>query len=113
MWSLSVDSVLWWTGAVVWMCVALLLIWLVIEILVGFACAVSWCHWSYRLMTLHGRKHVWRGLPKTFWRRWIELSGHRNNGDTSWSGTGGYWRGIGDWKAFPPTPAVEGSHHAD
>lgn len=96
------DAVFWWTGATVWAGVGAMLACLALEFLVGFACAVSWCHWSYRMLVAVGEQPKWRTLPKAFLRRWWELSGHRNNGDTTWTGENGYWRGIGDWKVTPP-----------
>lgn len=95
------DAVFWWTGVTVWVAIGALLAWGTTEWLIGFACAVSWCRWSYQMAAAAGARLKWRGLPQTFLRRWWEFTGYRNNGNTEWAGEHGYWRGIGDWQVKP------------
>ncbi len=103
----EMDSMFWWTGAIVWAAIAAVLVWLLFEIAVGFVCAVSWCSWSYRVMKTHGRKPNWDGLPGTFSTMWFDLIGHRNDGRTTWSGSGGYWNGIDDNKIYPASSETQ------
>ena len=102
------DAVFWWTGAFVWAAIAAVLARLVGEIAVGFACACSWCRWSYRVMKAHGRKPNWKGLPGTFFSMWFDLIGHRNNGSKTWSGSGGHWYGICDSRVYPASDDAQG-----
>jgi hypothetical protein len=101
------DAVFWWTGCAAWAGLSVVAVWFAWQVAIGLACAVSWIRWSYTLMTTHGRQPAWRSLPKTFFVRWFEFVGHRT-GETTWQGEGGYWRGIGAWKVWPPNAIAQG-----
>lgn len=94
------DDFLWWTGALFWSALAVPAIYLVVEVIFGFAAAVSWCRWSYCVMRAYGDSVPWRKLPETFFCRWWELTGRRK-GQDAFHGPGGSWRGIGDWTVHP------------
>lgn len=92
------DTLFHYTGMAVWFAIALLGLWLAIEISVGFATTVSWARWTYLGAKKHGRKLYWHRFPDTFLREWFGFIGYRNRGNFTLSrGDGGVWRGIGDW----------------
>lgn len=82
--------------------------WLLVEIAVGFANAVSYCRFNLASMRLHGRTPRWRRLPASFCRLWVEYIGYRNRGAYQvTTGSGDVWRGIGDWTLCPPAQWVQ------
>ena len=92
------DTLFHYTGMTVWAVIALMGLWLAIEIIVGFGTAVSWTRWTYRGARKHGRKLRWHRFPDSFARQWFEFVGYRNRGNYTLSREdGGVWRGIGDW----------------
>jgi len=92
------DVLFYYTGKLVWLGLALLAIWLAIEVIVGFANAVSWARWTYYRAKKHGHPLRWLRFPEAFVREWFDLIGYRNRGRVTMSSSdGGLWRGIGDW----------------
>lgn len=111
------ELLYYYTGKAVWLLLALLALWLVIEIGVGFVTTVSWARWVYFGAKKHGRKLLWHRFPDSFLRQWCSFIGYRNRGNVTLSHhDGGVWRGIGDWTVGygpvevapfePETPAV-------
>ena len=41
-----IGSLFYWTGAIVWACVGGALMWILIELVIGFCCAVSFFRWA-------------------------------------------------------------------
>jgi len=92
------DVLFYYTGKLVWIGIACLLVWLAIEIVIGFANAVSWSRWVYRSAKKHGQTLRWLGFPQSFLFQWFDFVGYRNRGSVTYSRRdGGVWRGIGDW----------------
>ncbi len=102
------DVLFWWVGAIVVGAVALFVAYCVlIEFaIVGLANALSFRRWRISCLKIE-KKHdpslqVWRFSLNLWWlfRAAINFTGHRNNGDTTWSwhntNSFGEWRGIGD-----------------
>jgi hypothetical protein len=94
----TMDMLFYYTGKAVWLGLALLAVWLAIEIAVGFVTTISWARWVYCCAKKHGRALRWHRFPESFLRQWFEFIGYRNRGSVTLSRhEGGVWRGIGDW----------------
>lgn len=92
------DALYYYTGKLVWLGLALLALWLVIEVIIGFITAVSWARWVYFSAKKHGHSLRWLRLPESFVVQWFGFIGYRNCGSVTISSReGGIWRGIGDW----------------
>jgi len=105
------HSIIYWTGAVVWMAAALAGAWLIVELFVGLANAISWLRWSCQGMTANGRKPRWRGFPSALMSKWVEFIGYRNKGQCTYtSADGDVWHGIGDWSVSPARQRAPGTN---
>jgi len=77
-----------------------LVMWLVIEMLVAVVAVASWLRWALTRKRM-GTTHLnWWALPKTMFFLWVDLTGHRNTGSSTWTAPDGQWRGIGDWSVW-------------
>lgn len=94
-----IEAVFYWTGATVWLILALVLLWIVSELIWAAVVTVSYFRFSIATIWARGDRPKWRHLPRAAWYRWREFIGFRK-GSISFSGPAGYWRGIGDWKAY-------------
>jgi len=111
------DTLFWWTGAVIWGGVALILAWLMLEVLWG--AVVTGSYFRASLKSARARQVVvpWRKIVPEFFRKWPEFIFYRNNGGTTISWNGGVWHGIGDWKLYPVAlpvvaePTAEADQH--
>ncbi len=83
-----------------WALIGVGVMWLAIEVLIGFCCAVSFYLWAYEVGRIQGVKLL-RAPFRRFVPFWFEHIGYRNDGSEKISGPGGYWRGIGDNHACP------------
>lgn len=104
------DTLFWWTGAVVWSVLALVVGWLLLEVLWGGVVTASYFRAS--LKSAKARKVVvpWWKVTSEFFRKWPEFIFYRNNGGTTISWTGGVWHGVGDWTLYPVAlPAADAS----
>lgn len=98
---MNLDSMLWFTGLLVWLFVAMIAWLLLMETAWAFVLACSWIRWSIVMMRTHGRLPRWKHLPRAFLNRWVDFIGYRNNGATTYHGNGGRWNGFGDWAVYP------------
>ncbi len=92
-------AVIYLTGLGVWVLIAFVFGCVLFEIGLAAANAASWCRWRARIETLNGRPVMVKDAAEAFLARWVEFIGHRNNGRLEFQCPGGYWKGIGDWKA--------------
>ena len=97
------NTVFWWTGAVVWSLLSLLVLWLFVEIGMAITPAVStvrftWC--AARMRGLPVYPAVFR-LPVLFLRRWAMCVGYRT-GHFLLREQNGVWKGVGNWTVHPP-----------
>lgn len=92
-------TIFFWTGAVVWCCIAVLAGMLLYEIATGFVRACSWVRWVLAVKRVHGRDLKWRHFIGSFVRQWWGFCG-RNRGDIRMRCEGGYWQGVGDWRVY-------------
>lgn len=95
-----IGDLFFWTGALVWASIGGALAWILIEILIGFCCAVSFVRWAAAVGQTQGVK-MWKKPVKAFFVCWMDHIGYRNDGSAKVSGPGGYWRGIGDSVVLP------------
>jgi len=98
---MNLDALFWWTGLVLWMAVAPIAVWLLVEMAWAVVVAMSWMRWSIAVMKEYGREPDWRQAHRVFYRRWLDFIGYRNDGNTQWQGTAGRWNGVGDWWVVP------------
>jgi hypothetical protein len=95
------NVIFYWTGAVVCLVFMLVVLWLLIEVGVGFVAACSFMRYIRASRRLEGVKWKrWWHPILSFCDKWWQLIGHRK-GATRWSNDYGYWAGIGDWTARP------------
>lgn len=93
------HAVIYLTGLGVWIVIAIVFGYVLFEIGLAAVSAASWCRWRARIETLNGRPITVKETAEAFLVRWVEFIGHRNNGRLTFQHPGGYWKGIGDWKA--------------
>lgn len=103
------DQFIYGVGCLVLGVIGLFILWFLFElIIVGGIASFSHHRWmmkSYR--ALHPEESMWAfykkwwpHLLKSYFEHMWELMGHRNAGALTYrSKGGGYWRGVGDWKA--------------
>lgn len=94
------DQILWWLGVAFAVVLAVPAAFLLGELVLSLAAAVSWCGWAWALARTHGEPPTGWSLVRVFFRRWRDMWGYRK-GRVFFSGPGGYWRGIGDWEVTP------------
>ena len=107
-----IGSLFYWTGAIVWACVGSALVWILIEVVIGFCCAVSFFRWALAVGRNQGVKMLNKPI-KGFFVCWIEHIGYRNNGSENVWWPGGYWRGIGDSFSYPGKKETKHSNSGD
>jgi hypothetical protein len=101
------NTVLWWTGAVTWAVVGLLLLWLLAEVVRASVPAASSVRFTWRAARLRGipaYPAVFR-LPLLFLRRWGMCLGYRP-GQLVFREQNGVWNGVGAWCAYRPAAPV-------
>lgn len=95
------ETLMYWTGVLIWLTVMSGLAWLIIGefLIVGLATSISFHRWNMTspTSTFSLRKHWW-ALLKSVAIHTVEFAGYRNNGrQRRYAPSGGEWRGIGDW----------------
>lgn len=100
------DPLFWWTGALVWAMVSLLVLWLLGELVWAAIAAASWTRFAWVAARGQGAKLLPTLLetPLVFLARWRGFIGFRP-GSTRFHGEHGYWNGIGQWAVTRPAPS--------
>jgi hypothetical protein len=102
-----IDSLFWWTGAVVCAAATLFVAWFVVFqwLIIGGANAVSFTLWAIRISkSFSWRKH-WRSAIRELVKSSVRLCGHRNDGSRRFESARSEWHGIGHWKINGLAPA--------
>lgn len=97
------NEILWLTGLIVWMGLALYAVYLLGWIAWCAVVAWDWIRWVIR--SGHGKAR-WRLVPLAFIKRWayFVLNGTTS---TTWQNSGGAWDGFRKWTVYP---ALSRSH---
>lgn len=107
------ETLFFYTGAIVWLVLLVLALWIAGELAVGVAAAVSVTRWHRQDAKVNGRQLFWREFPGFFIGTCLEHAGYRNNGNIVYGmDHGSTWRGIGNWKvvkkpAAPPEDSAQ------
>jgi hypothetical protein len=106
------NTVFWWTGAVVWSLLSLLVLWLFVEIGMAITPAVSTVRFTWCAARMRGLP-IYPGilrLPALLFGRWGMCLGYRR-GQFLLREQNGVWRGVGNWSVHPravPPQATKG-----
>ena len=100
------HTVLWGTGAFIWIGIALFSIWMALEMAWAFVVTVSYFRFQAAGAKAHKKSLRWKYFIPAFWRQWIDFLGYRK-GSYRAHGLAGEWNGIGDWRVYPPTEQRE------
>lgn len=95
-----INEVFYWTGLIVWLIFALLLLIVAGGLVCGLARSISLHRWSYACMKRYGGKPKWYFLPLSVIISAWDLSGYGEENRTVRyynDEHGAAWRGIGDW----------------
>lgn len=92
-----IDYALWIAAVPVWCALAFIVgVYFFEAVLAAVACA-SWHRWAWLEVKRRGVKWPWRSFPKSVFKMWWVLLGHRNGNNVWHTKLCAEWRGIGDW----------------
>ncbi len=92
------DSLIYWTGAVVWILAAIFWVRVLWEVLAALARTVSWCRFVIACAKVQRVPLNWSRFHLAFLGMWKDQMLR----EVTVEGVGGYWKGIGRWKVYPP-----------